>query len=83
MSTSKVCIVHEVVVQQRVVVISLQSASRWKDAFGVVFEHVVCQHHERRSYSLSPDGKDILDGLVKALRLPVIGNVVQVVVDEL
>ena len=77
----EVGIIHEVVVEQRVVMIGLQRTCRGQDAFRVVLIHVVDEEHKHGTYALASEGEYILDGLVERARLSVVGQLVEIRVD--
>ena len=81
MSAPEVGIVHEIVVEQRVVMIGLQRTCRGQDAFRVVLVHVVDEEHEHGTYALASEGEYILNGLVERARLSVVGQLVEIGVD--
>ena len=60
-------VVHEVVMQERVVVIGLKGARRRENRFRVVPEEIVGQEHQRRTYALSSQREYISDRFVQAL----------------
>ena len=79
---AQVGIVHEVVVKQRIVVISFQCASHRQHRLGIVFVEIVGEQQERRPYPLPSEREHILDGLVEALRFPFVSDMCKIIVDE-
>ena len=65
MSTSQVSIVHKVVVQQRVVMISLKGHGRHEDVFGLILIKLIREQHECWPDALSAKGEHILYGFVE------------------
>ena len=76
-SAAQVGVVHEVVVQQGVVMVSLKRTGGHENAFGVVLEEVVGKEHEYGAYAFAAHRQHILYGYVKRLRLAVVRNVVE------
>ena len=64
MTTAKIGIVHQVVVQQGIVVISLQSDGVHQDFLRVFLEYVVAQEHQNRTNALASERENILHWLI-------------------
>ena len=74
-------VVHQVIVQKGVVVVCLQRTSLHEYALRIVFVEIVRQEHQHRADALAAYGKYILDRSVDALRLAVIAQVSDEVVN--
>ena len=53
MSAAQVGVVHEVVVEQRVVVVGLEGACRTEDALRIILEEVIGKKHENGAHALA------------------------------
>ena len=82
-SASHVGIVHQVVVQQRVVVVGLQSDGRHQDALWVLFPQVIPHERQDGADALSANRQHILYGFVQRLGFSLVGQLGQEVVDQL
>jgi hypothetical protein len=71
MATPQVGIVHQIVVQQRIVVVGLQTGGLHEDSLRVVLEEVVGQQHERGTNALATQREHIVDGVVEVVGLTV------------
>ena len=65
LSATQVGIVHEVVVQQGVVMIGLQANSRHQDILGLFAPEVVTQQGKNWTDAFAANGKHVLYGLVE------------------
>ena len=81
-SATQVGVVHEVVVQKRVVVVCLQATSRHDYRLGVVLEQIVGKEHQHGAYALAAKREYVADRFVERRRLAVVCEVVKCVVDK-
>ena len=52
-TSAQVGVVHEIVVQQRVVMVGFQCTCRREDTLRVILEHVVAEQHEHGTYAFA------------------------------
>ena len=71
-TAAQVGIVHQVVVEQCIVVVGLQGAGGHKDRLWVVLVEIVRQQHERGADAFATQREYILDGFIKTKRFSVI-----------
>ena len=81
-SASHVGIVHEVVMEEGVVMVCLQSAGCREYGVRIVLVEVITHEHEYWAYALASQREDIAYRLVERLWLACVGDVVKVVVDK-
>ena len=67
-ATTHIGIVHQVIVQEREVVVYLQSKSRIENSIHIVTIHVISHKHHRRAYALASERENILDRFVQVHR---------------
>lgn len=80
MSAAQVGVVHEVVVEQRVVVVGLEGACRTEDALRIILEEVIGKKHEDRAHALATHRQDISYWLIERHGLAVEGHVLDIIV---
>ena len=73
-ATSHVGIVHQVIVQQCIVMIGLQCTGGHQYVFRIVLIHIVCQQHQHGTDTLAAKRKHILDRLVDRFRFSLVGQ---------
>ena len=76
MSTPQVGIIHQVVMQQGIVMIGLQTTGRHEDILRLVFKKVVRHQHQYRAYALATDGEHITDRVIQRLGFPLVRELV-------
>ena len=83
MTATQISIVHEVVMQKRIVMVGLKCTSRHKDSLGILLEEIIRKEHKHWAYALSSHREHITYRFVKRRRTAVVRKLHKIVVDEL
>ena len=83
MSPPHVSMIHEVIMEQREVMIGFQT-DRWHhNALRIILVQIIGEQHENRTHALTTNREHILDRFIQSEGLAVIGQVVERCVDLL
>ena len=77
MTATQISIVHQVIMQQSIVMISFQGNGIHQNLLRIVLEKIVAQKHERRTNTLATHRKYVSDRLIKRLWLSFVRQISQ------
>ena len=80
-TTAKVGVVHQVVVQQRVVMVSLQCGGLHENALRVILVELIGKQHEHWPNALATHGQHIAYRIVEGFGLAIVRKAFQEMVD--
>ena len=83
MAATQVGIVHQVVVQQGVVVVGFNTTGWHENVLGVFAPEVIAKQHQHRADALATKREYILDRIIERCRLSVVRQAVEIIVDQL
>ena len=75
-------IIHEVIVEQRVVMIGFQGNGRRKDTLGIFLVEIIAEQHQRGAYALAPHRQHVFNRIIESLGPALIRQVVEILINH-
>ena len=75
-------IIHQVIVEQRVVMIGFQRNGRRQDTLRILLVEIVSEQHQRGPYAFAPYRKYIFNGVIESSRPTLVRQVVEILINH-